>query len=45
MVASALLEIEDNLNKIHNFIHLNKLQDAIKHHLSKKPLVKISTKK
>ena len=44
-VASALLEIENNLNKIHNFKHLNKLQDAIKNHLSKKPLGKISTRK
>lgn len=44
-VASALLEIENNLNKIHNFKQLNKLQDAIINHLSKKPLVKISTKK
>lgn len=44
-VASALLEIENNLNKIHNFKHLNKLQTAIKNHLSKKPLGKFSTRK
>lgn len=35
-VASALLELENNLNKIHNFKHLNKLQEAIKNQLSKK---------
>ncbi|MBL0137842.1 MAG: transposase [Bacteroidetes bacterium] len=29
-VAAALLELENNLNKIHNFKHLNKLQEAIK---------------
>ena len=44
-VAAALLEIENNLNKIHNFKHLNKLQEAIKNQLNKKPLLKISTKK
>lgn len=44
-VAAALLELENNLNKIHNFKHLNKLQEAIKNHLSKKPLGKFSTKK
>ena len=44
-IAASLLEIEHRLNKIHNFKHLNKLQDAIKNHLSKKPLGKISTRK
>lgn len=44
-VAAALLEIENNLNKIHNFKHLNKLQEAFKKYLSKKPLGKFSTKK
>lgn len=44
-VAAALLEIENNLNKIHNFKHLNKLQEAIKNQLNKKPLLKFSTKK
>ena len=43
-VAAALLEIENNLNKIHNFKHLNKLQEAFKKYLSKKPLGKFSTK-
>lgn len=37
-VAAALLESENNLNKIHNFKHINKLQEAIKNYLSKKPL-------
>lgn len=44
-VASALLELENNLNKIHNFKHLNKLQEAIKNQLSKKSLEKIPTRK
>jgi hypothetical protein len=44
-VAAALLELENNLNKIHNFKHLNKLQEAIKNYLNKKPLGKFSTKK
>lgn len=44
-VAASLLEMENNLNKIHNFKHINKLQDAIKNHLNKKPLIKISTRK
>ena len=44
-VASALLELEINLNKIHNFKHLNKLQEAIKNQLSKKSLEKIPTRK
>lgn len=44
-VAAALLELENNLNKIHNFKHLNKLQEAIKNQLSKKSLDKISTRK
>ncbi len=44
-VAAALLELEQNLNKIHNFKHLIKLQEAIKHLLKKKPLRKISTRK
>ena len=44
-VASALLELENNLNKIHNFKHLNKLQEAIKNQLSKKSLEKITTRK
>ena len=37
-IAAALLESENNLNKIHNFKHINKLQEAIKNYLSKKPL-------
>ena len=44
-VAAALLEIENNFKKIHNFKHINKLQESIKNLLSKKPLQKISTKK
>lgn len=44
-VAAALLEIENNLNKIHNFKYLNILQEAIKNQLNKKPLLKFSTKK
>jgi transposase-like protein len=44
-VASALLHLENNLNKIHNFKHLNKLQDAIKNQISKKSTLKISTRK
>ena len=44
-VAAALLELENNFNKIHNFKNLNKLQQAIKNHLSKKSLEKFSTKK
>ena len=44
-VASALLELENNLNKIHNFKHLNKLKEAIKNQLSKKSLEKIPTRK
>jgi transposase-like protein len=44
-VASALLELENNLNKIHNFKDLNKLQEAIKNQLSKKSLEKIPTRK
>ena len=37
-VAVALLESENNLNKIHNFKHLNNLEEAIKNYLTKKPL-------
>ena len=44
-VASALLTLENNLNKIHNFKHLNKLKEAIKNHLTKKITLKISTRK
>ena len=44
-VASALLELENNLNKIHNFKHLNKLQEKNKNQLSKKSLEKIPTRK
>lgn len=44
-IAAALLEIECTLKKIHNFKHIDKLQEAIKNHLRKKPLQKISTKK
>ena len=44
-VAAVLLELENNLNKIHNFKHLNKLQEAIKNQLSKKSLEKIPTRK
>ena len=44
-VAASLLELEANLNKIHNFKQLNKLQDAIRNHLKKKSLQKFSTKK
>ena len=43
-VAAALLELEQNLNKIHNFKQLNKLKEAIKNYLKKKPLRKISTR-
>lgn len=43
-VAAALLELEQNLNKIHNFKNLIKLQEAIKNYLKKKPLRKISTR-
>ena len=44
-VAAALLEIEPNFKKIHNFKHIHKLQEAVKNQLNKKPLRKISTKK
>lgn len=37
-VAAALLESENNLNKIHNFKHINKLKEAIQKYLKGKPL-------
>lgn len=43
-IAASLLEVEHRLKKIHNFKYLNRLQDAIKNHLKKKPLLKKSTK-
>ncbi len=37
-VAIALIETENNLNKIHNFKHIDKLQQAIRNYLKRKPL-------